>query len=1152
MQIKHKLPDDGGQPIRYLYHISDVHIRNQSRHLEYRDVFNNLYQMLKKEDSAGLIVITGDIVHSKSQISPQLIIMLRDFLNNLASIMPVMMIAGNHDLNLSNLDVPDTLSSILHKTPIDNLFYLKESGIYQWKNVHFAVMSVLNYPLIKAEEFGALDGDQYKVGLLHATLHGSKICTSNTPLTSEKYKAGDFNGYDYVLLGDIHLHQFMNADKTIGYAGSLIQQSFGEQLKNHGYLRWDLATGKTELMEVPNQCGFLNMFLKDDQIGPRNLAEAISRGERGLPRKIHIKIRILDPSPIEIAEGYIANMVVKDYIIVQQLIIPYTPMLEHSQLDSVLPTLDSEIPNLMNIEYQKKLLEEYLGSEHEQLIDIQDLHDSFQKQGSTQLVSKNDHEAFHWDLVSMEFYNAFSFKGTNFIDFSKFDGVVGIIGPNFSGKSNILDILLFALFDHASRGERNDIITANQTEMYIKLSFTIGPVLYTIHRIGKVSIGKNGEISKTKIDVRFFNGHEDLTGESRIQTNKIIQKYVGSYDDFVLTTLKLQQGGVGDLITLSNSQRKERFVDLLRLNVLDEYYKLAYVQLRDNKKTLDVYTKELAGIPNEMSVKLEGILDALIVEKTEMNKLRRAIEGKEQELNQLNLGLQQVKMELVEMEYLSDLPEIDLGNIKEMDQTLTGLSEKMAGLQAKLKPLLYGMTLDELEENIDLYRGTIVEHEEKIGEVEKSEKNNQMLLNALRENQKDYKEQLKDWDSLWRRKIELNHWLKRVKENNQKLLTLEYDQDCKYCVNNIFVKEAIACQDQLVDRQKELDEIEVKVNELEGIRSELVEVEDEMVELQESLNQQTSIKMERDLKNWNAELEQLREDFRNLRANQKIEEEIGQYRTERERIQSDRDVLWEVWEKAQLMEKVKAEKDKFEANRELREKIELLRIELGKLKERRSELEDSIMKQSAEEQVLSVKIERQRDLELKVKRLRDENVHLDLYCRCLSKDGIPKYLIEKYMPEFERIVNLIMEDLVNFKIKMDIGEKKWNLYVVYEDRQLNIDLCSGYEKFIVGLAIKCTLYHLSQMSKPQFMVIDEGFGSLDTKHLGEIGRVLNYLRSKYKFILLITHIDAIKDELDQQLEIKKYGQYSRVNNKKSVRRISINMKKRPKSNDKEQ
>jgi predicted MPP superfamily phosphohydrolase len=148
--------------VRYLYHVSDIHIRNSSRHSEYVTVFNRLYDMLTQEKSkwtsgeSGLIVLTGDIVHSKSQILPQLIIMLRDFLTNLSNIMPVIMIAGNHDLNLSNLDVPDTLSSILHKTHIQNLHYLKNSGVYLWNNIRFGVMSVIDYPPSRAEKFGGV------------------------------------------------------------------------------------------------------------------------------------------------------------------------------------------------------------------------------------------------------------------------------------------------------------------------------------------------------------------------------------------------------------------------------------------------------------------------------------------------------------------------------------------------------------------------------------------------------------------------------------------------------------------------------------------------------------------------------------------------------------------------------------------------------------------------------------------------------------------------------------------------------------------------------------------------------------------------------------------------------------------------------------
>jgi len=150
--------------------------------------------------------------------------------------------------------------------------------------------------------------------------------------------------------------------------------------------------------------------------------------------------------------------------------------------------------------------------------------------------------------------------------------------------------------------------------------------------------------------------------------------------------------------------------------------------------------------------------------------------------------------------------------------------------------------------------------------------------------------------------------------------------------------------------------------------------------------------------------------------------------------------------------------------------------------------------------------------------------------------------MERYLPEFERVVNIIMDDLVNFQIKMEISDKKWNLYVVYNDRKLNLDLCSGYEKFVVSIAIKCALSHMSQLSKPQFLVIDEGFGALDRDNLQSIGKILNYLRSKYEFVLLITHIDDIKDELDQQLEVKRIGDYSHVNNR-SVRKISIQVKK---------
>ena len=259
--------------IKHLYHISDIHIRNQNRHDEYRQVFENLYVRLREvshykgeKTNSGLIVITGDIVHSKSQISPQLIIELRDFFTNLCQIMPVLFIAGNHDLTLNNKTIPDTLSSIMHRMDIPNLHYLKESGFYVWNNIVFTVMSVIDYPLIKASEMGEEFAGLTKIVLLHATLYGSRISCSSRPMEGDKYKVADFNGYDYVLLGDIHLHQYLNSAKTIAYAGSLVQQNFGETLYGHGYLDWNLEDGTSKLVEIENNYCYTNFIYKRNKM----------------------------------------------------------------------------------------------------------------------------------------------------------------------------------------------------------------------------------------------------------------------------------------------------------------------------------------------------------------------------------------------------------------------------------------------------------------------------------------------------------------------------------------------------------------------------------------------------------------------------------------------------------------------------------------------------------------------------------------------------------------------------------------------------------------------------------------------------------------------------------------------------------------------
>ena len=69
--------------MKFIYHISDIHIRNQDRHEEYRQVFKNLRNEIKKDTNEKIIVITGDIFHEKCNLSPESIILFKEFITRL-------------------------------------------------------------------------------------------------------------------------------------------------------------------------------------------------------------------------------------------------------------------------------------------------------------------------------------------------------------------------------------------------------------------------------------------------------------------------------------------------------------------------------------------------------------------------------------------------------------------------------------------------------------------------------------------------------------------------------------------------------------------------------------------------------------------------------------------------------------------------------------------------------------------------------------------------------------------------------------------------------------------------------------------------------------------------------------------------------------
>ena len=219
-------------------HIADTHIRNLKYHFEYREVFKQLYKSLR-EEKVDYIIHCGDIAHTKTQISPEFVDMCREFFENLAAIAPTYIILGNHDGNLRNGTRQDAISPIVKAINNPNLILLRNAGETK---IHpdfcLNVLSVFDESnWTKPTDFGAVN-----IALYHGAIDKSK--TDQNWTLGGDHSIEIFDNFDFAFLGDIHKTQKLDKEGRIWYAGSTVQQNFGESL-DKGYLLWDIEDRNT-------------------------------------------------------------------------------------------------------------------------------------------------------------------------------------------------------------------------------------------------------------------------------------------------------------------------------------------------------------------------------------------------------------------------------------------------------------------------------------------------------------------------------------------------------------------------------------------------------------------------------------------------------------------------------------------------------------------------------------------------------------------------------------------------------------------------------------------------------------------------------------------------------------------------------------------
>ena len=423
--------------LKHIHHISDIQIRNLKRHREYEQVFEGLYKEVKKNPKNAISYIGGDIAHSKTEMSPELVDQLSRLFKNLADICPLVIIAGNHDCNLNNLNRMDVLTPIVENLNHPNLHYLKRTGIYTCGDTDLIVWDVWDKEkdYIKAKD---VPGDRKKVVLFHGTVDRSE--TDLGFKLPSKVKMSMFKGYDLGLLGDIHKRQHLNKEETISYCGSLVQQNHGEDI-GKGYLLWDMETLKSEYIEIPNEYGYYTINIDNGKLP--ELPD--------LPKKPRVRVRVSNTKPSQLKK--LMTQLQKKCKIQESVITRVDGLSTEKIRDKKI-----NIGDVNNPDYQYDLVREYLKNNYlvddETMIKIKNI----LKDLNSTIPEADIQRNVHWKLKRFEFSNLFSYGEDNVVDFTKLNGMIGLFAPNASGKSALLDALCFNLFDMSSRTYRADNI----------------------------------------------------------------------------------------------------------------------------------------------------------------------------------------------------------------------------------------------------------------------------------------------------------------------------------------------------------------------------------------------------------------------------------------------------------------------------------------------------------------------------------------------------------------------------------------------------------------------------------------------------------------------------------------------------------------------
>lgn len=661
------------------------------------------------------------------------------------------------------------------------------------------------------------------------------------------------------------------------------------------------------------------------------------------------------------------------------------------------------------------------------------------------------------------------------VDFTTFD-LACISGHNGAGKSSLLDAITWALFGQARKRD-DSLINSHPGVKAAEVAFTFQ---YEGNDYRVMRTLPRGKTTQLEFQIRDGESWRPLTEHTTRETQARIEQVLRlDYETFVNAAFFLQ--GKADQFTQQTpGRRKEILGSILGLEVWDVYRERAAGRRRTVESELAAVEGRIREIESELAeepqrrqrlAELEAELARLVsVRKTQeaaLESLRKAAASK--------LAAEKGRLEE------------ERRSLREQEQTVHKQSQELPQLETRLKDAQAAL---QAAEQILGQRAAF--------ESERT---------AAREQFGQLKAE--------------NEWLKAAMDDlKARIDRLEAARDaavCPLCGQPLSETHLASTLAQLqADGSEKGARFRANKARMEELAHQMREQEQQAARFEDA---------ERERLKASNTIAQLTERVETIRKAVEAWEAGGAKRLEQvEAILSSEDYLRQ--EEVPAADVQQAERTLLD----LQEQENRLNQEVGAARQKVSVLDD-------------LRARRQR-LEVEREEYGRQVGRYKMLERAFGRDGVPALLIEQALPEIEARANELLDRLsdgsmsVHFVTQAGYKDKKRDdlretLEIQISDGagRRDYELFSGGEAFRVNFAIRLALSQVlagRKGARLQTLIIDEGFGSQDAQGRQRLIEAINAVHGDFAKILVITHMDELKDAFPTRIEVEKTDRGSQV------------------------